>query len=128
MTRGLLERGKQAASMGDCVTSEPPPQTAYHWAGTSEWYRLGAIDKAENVVRLCGDLPHDGILDIGAGEGSILSRLAELGFGESHTAIDVSQTGIDAIRSRELPSLVECRCFDGERIFRTRTLDSISRS
>jgi len=97
------------------LTSEPP-QTAYHWAGASEWYRLGAIDKAENVVRLCGDLPHDGILDIGAGEGSILSRLAELGFGESHTAIDVSQTGIDAIRSRELPSLVECRCFDGESI------------
>jgi ubiquinone/menaquinone biosynthesis C-methylase UbiE len=98
------------------VTTEPPPQTAYDWAGESEWYRLGALDKAENVVRLAGNLPHASILDVGAGEGSILSRLAELSFGESHTAIDVSQTGINTIRKRELPSLVDCRTFDGEHI------------
>ena len=40
----------------------------------------------------------------------------QLGFGERHTAIDVSETGIDAIRSRGIPSLVECRSFDGEHI------------
>jgi len=97
------------------VTVEPP-QTAYHWAGESEWYRLGAIDKAANVVRLCSGLPHAAVLDVGAGEGSFLSRLAQLGFGERHTAIDVSPTGIEAIRSRKLPSLVECRRFDGEHI------------
>jgi ubiquinone/menaquinone biosynthesis C-methylase UbiE len=102
--------------MGDRVTAEPPPRTAYHWTGESEWCRLGAIDKAANVVRLCSSLPHAGILDVGAGEGSVLSRLAELDFGVNYTAIDVSQTGIDAIRSRELPSLVDCRSFDGERI------------
>jgi len=102
--------------MGDRVTAKAPPQTAYHWAGESEWYRLGAIDKAENVVRLAGGVPHASVLDVGAGEGSILSRLTDLGFGESHSAIDVSQTGIDIIRSRGLPSLVDCRVFDGEHI------------
>ena len=116
MTQGAPERGSHAAAGGDLLTSEPPPQTAYHWDGESEWCRLGAIDKAENVVRLCSGLPHASILDVGAGEGSVLSRLAELGFGETHTAIDVSQTGIDVIRSRQLPSLVECRSFDGEHI------------
>jgi SAM-dependent methyltransferase len=115
MTREPRERGSPATVMGDRVTAEPP-KTAYHFAGESEWYRLGAIDKAANVVRLCSRLPHASVLEIGAGDGSILSRLSEQGFGEAHTAIDVSQTGIDTIRGRGLPTLVDCRTFDGERI------------
>lgn len=102
--------------MEDRSTAESPPRSAYHWRGESEWCRLGAIDKAANVLRLCGGLPHADILDVGAGEGSVLSRLAELGFGERYTAIDVAPSGIDAIRSRELASLVDCRSFDGEHI------------
>ncbi len=54
MRREPLEPGTRAdtGATGDRVTTEPPPQTAYDWAGESEWYRLGALDKAENVVRL----------------------------------------------------------------------------
>jgi len=98
------------------MTADQQARSAYCYAGESEWCRLGAIDKADNVVRLCRGVPHDSILDVGAGEGSILSRLAELGFGEAYTAIEVSETGVEAIRRRNLPSLVECRLFDGERI------------
>jgi ubiquinone/menaquinone biosynthesis C-methylase UbiE len=98
------------------LTTDSQLQTAYRYAGESEWCRLGAIDKADNIVGLCRDVPHASILEVGAGEGSILSRLAELGFGEAHTAIEVSESGVEAIRSRSLPTLVECRLFDGERI------------
>jgi len=98
------------------VTAEQPLRTAYAYDGESEWCRLNALDKAANAVRLCRALPHASILDVGAGEGSILSRLGELGFGERYTAIEVSQSGVDAIRGRELPALVECRAFDGEQI------------
>jgi ubiquinone/menaquinone biosynthesis C-methylase UbiE len=104
-------RGKE-----DRLTAEPELRTAYRYAGESEWCRLGAIDKVDNLVRLCGGVPHASLLDVGAGEGSILSRLAELGFGESYTAIEVSESGLGAIRSRNLPALVDCRRFDGERI------------
>ena len=45
---------------------------------------------------------------------SVLGRLAELAFGETHTAIEVSESGLEAIRGRHLPSLAECRRFDGE--------------
>jgi SAM-dependent methyltransferase len=96
------------------VTAEPQLRTAYTYEGESGWCRLNALDKADNVVRLCGGVPHATILDVGAGEGSVLGRLAELGFGETHTAIEVSESGLEAIRGRHLPSLAECRRFDGE--------------
>jgi ubiquinone/menaquinone biosynthesis C-methylase UbiE len=98
------------------LTAEPELRTAYRYAGESEWCRLGAIDKVDNLVRLCGGVPHASLLDVGAGEGSILGRMAEIGFGETYTAIEVSETGVEAIRSRGLPALAECRLFDGERI------------
>lgn len=96
------------------MTAEPELRTAYRYAGESEWCRLGAIDKVANVARLCRGVPHASLLDVGAGEGSILGRMAEIGFGETYTAIEVSETGVEAIRSRNLPSLVECLRFDGE--------------
>lgn len=98
------------------MTAEPELRTAYRYAGESEWCRLGAIDKVDNVVRLCRDVPHASLLDVGAGEGSLLSRMAEIGFGETYTAIEVSETGLEAIRRRGLSRLAECRLFDGERI------------
>jgi SAM-dependent methyltransferase len=96
------------------VTTEPQLRTAYRYEGESGWCRQNALDKADNVVRLCGGVPHATILDVGAGEGSVLGRLAELAFGETHTAIEVSESGLEAIRGRHLPSLAECRRFDGE--------------
>jgi SAM-dependent methyltransferase len=98
------------------VTADSELRTAYRYAGESEWCRLGAIDKADNVVRLCEGVPHATIVDIGAGEGSVLARLAELGFGDSHYAVEVSETAAAVIRSRGIPSLADCRCFDGERL------------
>ena len=98
------------------MTADPQLRSAYRYEGESEWCRLGAIDKADNVVHLCGGVSHSSILDVGAGEGSILSRIAELGFGDHHTAIEVSRSGLEAIEARSLPTLVECRLFDGERI------------
>ncbi|MFQ5417605.1 MAG: class I SAM-dependent methyltransferase [Myxococcota bacterium] len=91
-------------------------RAAYHYAGESEWCRLSASDKAANVLRLCRDVDHASILDVGAGEGSVTARLAELGFGERHCAIELSQSGVDAIRGRGIESLEDCRVFDGERI------------
>jgi SAM-dependent methyltransferase len=98
------------------LTAELELGTAYHYEGESEWCRLGAIDKADNVVRLCESVSHASILDVGAGEGSVLGRLAELGFGESHNAIEVSESALAAIRGRGLRSLDDCRAFDGEQI------------
>ena len=74
---------------------------------------MGAIDKASNIVALCDAIPHSLILEIGAGEGSILKRLSELGFGEELYALEISPTGVETIKKRGIPQLTECLQFDG---------------
>lgn len=55
---------------------------SYYETEDSEWRWLGSLGKCENVVSLCGGLPHRSVLEIGAGEGSILKRLSQLNFAE----------------------------------------------
>lgn len=86
---------------------------SYYREGPSEWRRLGALAKAENILELCGDLPHDSILEIGAGDGAILKRLDELRFGEQLHALEISPSGVKAIEQAGLSRLVECRTYGG---------------
>lgn len=85
----------------------------YYDAGPSEWRRLGAFAKAENVLALCGEIPHESLLEIGAGEGALLARLAELGFGRWLHAAEISESGVREIRARGIPGLAACERFDG---------------
>lgn len=100
------------------MTSPPTrPETTKqyrdYYPGESEWRALGAVDKAANIIRLCSSLPHESILEIGAGEGALLQRLSSLGFGGELYAVDISASGIEAIRKRDLPGLREARTYDG---------------
>lgn len=83
-----------------------------YYEAESEWRRLGAVDKAANIVEMCGDHPHRTILEIGSGEGAILGRLSSLKFGDSLFAIEISRTGVETTRKRGIPQLVECELFD----------------
>ena len=55
-----------------------------YYDGESSWRALGAISKAQNIVDLCSSIPHQRILDIGSGEGSVVRRLSDLGFGKKY--------------------------------------------
>lgn len=100
--------------MADFSITEPyRKQYEGYYDGESEWRRLSAIDKAANLVELCGTVAPTSILEIGAGEGALLARLAGLGFGEQYYALEVSPSGLEVIQKRGIPSLVECRLFDG---------------
>jgi ubiquinone/menaquinone biosynthesis C-methylase UbiE len=88
----------------------------YYEEGESEWRRLCAVGKADSIVSLCRDLPRGSVLEIGAGEGSILSRLSELAFGERLHGLKISSSGVAAINNRRIPRLVECKLFDGYNI------------
>jgi ubiquinone/menaquinone biosynthesis C-methylase UbiE len=85
----------------------------YYDDDISEWREMGAIDKAANIRSLCASHPPATVLDIGAGEGAVLQRLADGGFGRRHFALDISASGVERIRNRKIPTLVECRQFDG---------------
>ena len=85
----------------------------YYAEGPSEWRWLGAVTKADNIRSLCGHLPIQSVIEIGAGEGAILQRLSDVGFAEKLYALEISPTGVQAIRDREIPGLEECSLFDG---------------
>jgi ubiquinone/menaquinone biosynthesis C-methylase UbiE len=104
--------------MGDIDVSNPLLENYadYYSSGASEWRRLGAIGKADNIVELCAHLTPDRVLEIGAGDGSILQRLSEMEFGRHLHAIEISPSGVAAIQKRGIPRLEECQVFDGYRI------------
>lgn len=84
-----------------------------YYSGVSEWRRLGAIDKAENIVRLCRNVPHERILEIGSGEGSILQRLSDLQYGEALFSVEISRSAVETIRGRSIPHVIDCQLYDG---------------
>ena len=85
----------------------------YYDDDISEWREMGAVDKASNILSLWGSHAPTTVLEIGAGEGSVLQRLADVGFGQEHSALDISASGVERIRNRKIPTLVDCRQFDG---------------
>ena len=88
----------------------------YYEEGDSEWRWLGAIDKAQSITTLCKGLPIDSVIEIGAGEGSILKRLSELNFAKEFYALEISSTGVATIKNKHIPLLRECSLFDGYNI------------
>lgn len=88
----------------------------YRDGGGVEWRKTGAIGKAGNITRYCAGYPHRTIVEIGAGEGAILSRLSQLDFGEDLYGLEISETAVSLIRERGIGSLRECRVYDGYNI------------
>ncbi len=84
----------------------------YYRKGPSEWRRLGAIDKANNITFLCKNIAHDSMLDIGAGDGAIINRLQEISFANEYYAIEISDSAIDVMKRRG----IDCKIFDGTHI------------
>lgn len=88
----------------------------YYEEGDSEWRWLVAMDKANNIISLCKNHPHNSILEIGAGEGSILKWLSELMFGKELYGLEISTSGVETIQKKQIKSLIECKLFDGYNI------------
>jgi hypothetical protein len=72
--------------------------------GVSEWRAIGAKYKTANIVEVCQGHKIGKVLECGAGEGSVLQALADVGvFFELH-AVEISDSGIEAINRRRIPS------------------------
>jgi SAM-dependent methyltransferase len=88
----------------------------YYRDGDAEWRRLGAIDKARNVVELRSAYAHASVLEIGAGEGSPLKQLADLKFASDLSALEISSSGLETIRRKGIEGLRDARLFDGYKV------------
>ncbi len=83
---------------------------------TSEWRELGARTKAQNIIDITHGLTFRKVLEVGAGDGSILKFLHDRNFAEELYALEISASGLEKIRDRQLTRLKEVFQFDGYKI------------
>ena len=79
----------------------------------SEWRELGAIDKVQNIIALSENIQHNKVLDIGCGDGSVLNLLSKRKFAKELYGLEISQSGVEQTKKRNIPGLVECKLFSG---------------
>ncbi len=80
------------------------------------WRMLGAKYKAQNIVDVCRGKQFAKVLEVGAGDGSILYHLDQQQFAPELFAIEISESGVEHIKGRNLRSIKEVQLFDGYHI------------
>ncbi|MEJ7556762.1 MAG: class I SAM-dependent methyltransferase [Pedobacter sp.] len=78
-----------------------------------EWRMLGARSKAKNIMEVCKSIKPKKVLEVGAGDGSILHYLNEWNFGEELYALEIAESGVSIIEKRKLSKIKEVKSFDG---------------
>ncbi|WP_299291302.1 class I SAM-dependent methyltransferase [uncultured Mucilaginibacter sp.] len=90
------------------------------------WRMLGAKYKAQNIVDVCKGRQFLKVLEVGAGDGSILYYLDQWNFAPELHAIEISESGVEHIKSRNLKSVKSVQVFDGYHIpFEDQTFDLV---
>ena len=89
------------------------PQEAARYA---RWRALGARGKAEHVIALCAraGLSPSSTLEVGCGDGALLSELHRRGFGGRLAGLEISQAAVAIAGSRE--EIASVKRYDGTHI------------
>jgi len=80
------------------------------------WRMLGARYKAQHIVEVCKGRTFKKVLEVGAGDGSILKYLSDQNFAPEYHAVEISDSGVDRIRQRNIPGVKSVQLFDGYRL------------
>lgn len=90
------------------------------------WRNLGAIQKARNILDITSDRTFNKVLEVGAGDGSILKILSENNFAKEFFAVEISQSGVQKIIAKEIKELKSVHEFDGYNLpFESQSIDLI---
>ncbi|MDF2433773.1 MAG: hypothetical protein JWP44_3404 [Mucilaginibacter sp.] len=77
------------------------------------WRMLGAKYKAQHIVDVCKGRIFKKVLEVGAGDGSILKLLADKNFAPEYHAVEISESGVEHIKVRNIKDLKSVQLFDG---------------
>ncbi len=82
----------------------------------ARWRALSAVGKAEHVVALCrgAGIEPSSTLEVGCGDGAVLSALHNLGFGGRLAGVEIARGAVEIARSRAEIETVEL--YDGEHL------------
>lgn len=79
-----------------------------------EWRALGAKAKARNILQISAGLDNiQRVLELGAGDGSVLNEMALAKPNWELCALEISTSGLERINERKLSNLKEALLFDG---------------
>jgi ubiquinone/menaquinone biosynthesis C-methylase UbiE len=77
------------------------------------WRMLGAKYKAQHIIDVSQGREYKKVLEVGAGDGSILKYLADRNFAPEYHAVEISDSGVEHILSRSINGLLSVQLFDG---------------
>nr|WP_294947909.1 class I SAM-dependent methyltransferase [uncultured Mucilaginibacter sp.] len=80
------------------------------------WRMLGAKYKAQHIIDVCAGKTFGKVLEVGAGDGSILKFLSDQNFAPEYHAVEISDSGVAHIKSRNIRGLVSVQEFDGYKL------------
>src|ERR1700744_1188962 len=80
------------------------------------WRMLSAKYKAQHIIDICKGHSFAKVLEVGAGDGSILKLLAEQNFAPEYHAVEISESGVEHIKARNIANLRSVQIFDGYRL------------
>ncbi|MFD0765944.1 class I SAM-dependent methyltransferase [Mucilaginibacter lutimaris] len=80
------------------------------------WRMLGAKYKAYHIIDVCKGQSFEKVLEVGAGDGSILQKLSDYNFAPEFHAVEISESGVQHIRSRNIKKVVSVQEFDGYKL------------
>ncbi len=95
----------------DAYSSEPGNGALY-----ARWRALGARGKADHVIALCSraSLHPASTLEVGCGDGALLSELHGRGFGGRLAGVEITERAVEIARGREEIDQVDC--YDGSHL------------
>lgn len=99
--------------MGKITDTVAEAYDNFYTESDTKWRMLGAKTKAKNLMEVCKNIPVKKVLEVGAGDGSILHYLNEWNFGTSLYALEIASSGVEIIKKRNLKNLIEVQVFDG---------------
>lgn len=77
------------------------------------WRMLGAKYKAQHIIDVCKGYTFKEVLEVGAGDGSILKYLSDHHFAPEYNAVEISDSGVELIKKRNIPGVKSVQLFDG---------------
>src|SRR5882757_3293449 len=92
----------QEVSSGDNLKSA---YDSFYENRDETWRMLGAKYKVEHIIAVCKGYTYTKVLEVGAGDGSILKLLAEKNFAPEYHAVELSASGVERIRERNIAAI-----------------------
>ena len=80
------------------------------------WRMLGAKYKAQHIIDVSQGRTFKTVLEVGAGDGSILKFLADADFAPEYHAIEISDSGVAHIQARNIKGVKSAQLFDGYKL------------